>query len=40
MKAGGVVVLAFAALGAYLFVSASNVALGGAGYPLGRPLQR
>ncbi|MCW2778331.1 MAG: hypothetical protein JWN17_2056 [Frankiales bacterium] len=39
-KVGGVVVLAFAALGAYLFVGASDAALGGPGYPLGRPLQR
>lgn len=38
-KAGGVVVLAFAALGAYLFLSASDAALGGPGYPLGRPLR-
>lgn len=39
-KAGGVVVLAFAALGAYLFLSASDAALGGPGYPLGTPLRR
>lgn len=40
VKAGGYVVLAFAALGAYLFVSASETALGGPGYPLGRPVRR
>lgn len=39
IKAGGVVVLAFAALGTYLFMSVSDAALGGRGYPLGRPLQ-
>ena len=39
-KAGGVVVLVFAALGAYLFISASETALGGAGYPLGRAVRR
>jgi len=39
VKTGGVVVLVFAALGAYLFLSASAAALGGAwgrGYALGR----
>lgn len=40
VKAGGVLILAFAALGAYLFMSASNAALGGTAYNLGRPLQR
>ena len=40
VKTGGVVVLVFAALGAYLFLSASAAALGGRGYALGRPLQR
>lgn len=39
VKAGGAVVLAFAALGAYLFLSASDVALGGRGFPLGQPLR-
>ncbi len=39
VKTGGVVVLVFAALGAYLFLSASAAALGGRGYALGRPLQ-
>ena len=37
VKAGGYVVLAFAALGAYLFASASETALGGRGYQLGKP---
>jgi succinate-acetate transporter protein len=36
--AAGVVVLAFAALGIYLFLGAASVTLGGAAYPLGRPL--
>jgi len=40
VKTGGVVVLVFAELGAYLFLSASAAALGGRGYALGRPLQR
>ncbi len=40
IKVGGVVVLLFAALGVYLFVAASEVALGGAGYQLGRPVRR
>jgi succinate-acetate transporter protein len=34
----GVVVLAFAALGVYLFLSVASVATGGKGYPLGAPL--
>ncbi|MCW3009912.1 MAG: putative transrane protein [Solirubrobacterales bacterium] len=34
----GVVVLAFAALGTYLFLSVASVATGGKGYPLGNPL--
>lgn len=34
----GVVVLAFAALGIYLFLSVASVATGGNGYPLGSPL--
>jgi uncharacterized protein len=37
-KAGGVVVLAFAALGAYLFVGTASQATGGGPVPLGRPL--
>lgn len=40
VKAGGWVVLVFAALGAYLFLSASAAALGGAAFSLGRPLQQ
>jgi succinate-acetate transporter protein len=36
--AAGVVVLAFAALGLYLFLGTASAALGGPGYPLGRPV--
>lgn len=36
--AAGVVVLAFAALGLYLFLGTASAALGGPSYPLGRPL--
>lgn len=39
-KLGGWVVLTFAAVGVYLFMSAGSTALGGKGYPLGRALQR
>ena len=39
-KAGGVVVLSFAALGVYLFAGSASVATGGPPLPLGRPLQR
>lgn len=39
VKAGGVVVLVFAALGVYLFASATAAALGGTAFNLGRPLQ-
>jgi hypothetical protein len=39
-KAAGYVVLVFAALGVYLFLHAADVATGGAGLPLGRPLRR
>jgi succinate-acetate transporter protein len=39
-KAGGWVAFAFAAVGAYLFVGAADVALGGKGLPLGRPVVR
>ena len=39
VKAGGYVVLAFAALGAYLFASASETALGGRGYNLGKAVR-
>ena len=40
VKAGGVVVLAFAALGIYLFVGTAAVATGGGAVPLGKPLLR
>jgi len=36
--AAGYVVLAFAALGLYLFLGTASVSAGGRGYPLGRPL--
>jgi uncharacterized protein len=39
LKTAGVVVLAFAAVGAYLFYSALSVATGGTAVPMGRPLQ-
>jgi succinate-acetate transporter protein len=39
-KMAGYVVLAFAALGLYLFLSTASTALGGRGYPLGAPLQK
>jgi succinate-acetate transporter protein len=39
-KAAGYVVLAFAALGLYLFLSTASTALGGRGLPLGAPLQK
>lgn len=38
--AAGVVVLAFAALGLYLFLGTASTAAGGPAYPLGRPLVR
>jgi uncharacterized protein len=37
-KMAGYVVLAFGALGIYLFLSTASTALGGRGYPLGSPL--
>jgi uncharacterized protein len=37
-KMAGYVVLAFGALGLYLFLSTASAALGGPGYPLGSPL--
>jgi succinate-acetate transporter protein len=40
VKTGGVVVLAFAALGAYLFVGTASQATGGGAVPLGKPLLR
>lgn len=39
-KMAGYVVLAFGALGIYLFLSTASTALGGKGYPLGAPLQK
>ncbi len=36
----GMVVLAFAALGLYLFLGSASTALGGPSYPLGRPVVR
>lgn len=39
-KAAGYVVFVFAALGAYLFLSAAETATGGRGYPLGPALRR
>jgi hypothetical protein len=38
IKTGGYVVLIFAALGVYLFFSASSAGTGGKGMPLGKPL--
>jgi hypothetical protein len=40
LKAAGYVVLAFAAVGAYLYASTASVATGGRPYPLGRPTVR
>ena len=37
-KMAGYVVLAFGALGIYLFLSTASIALGGSGYPLGSPV--
>lgn len=39
-KMAGYVVLAFGALGIYLFLSTASIALGGSGYPLGSPVLR
>ncbi|MGH3420604.1 MAG: GPR1/FUN34/YaaH family transporter [Streptosporangiaceae bacterium] len=39
-KAGGYVVLVFAALGAYLYAGTASQATGGGAFPLGRPLLR
>ena len=39
-KLGGVIVFVFAALGAYIWLSAADASLGGPGYPLGRPVIR
>lgn len=38
LKAGGYVVLVFAAIGAYLFFDSASVATGGKALPLGKPL--
>ena len=40
LKAGGYVVLLFAALGGYLFFTMAALATGGPGMPLGKPLLR
>ena len=40
LKAGGYVVLAFAAIGVYLYASTASVATGGPAFPLGRPTIR
>jgi succinate-acetate transporter protein len=37
-KAGGIVVFAFAAVGAYVFAGSLSVATGGKPFPLGRPV--
>jgi len=39
-KIAGVVVFVFAALGAYIWLSAADQSLGGPGYPLGRPMRQ
>ncbi|HEY1822478.1 MAG TPA: GPR1/FUN34/YaaH family transporter [Trebonia sp.] len=38
LKAGGYVVLVFAAIGVYLYASSASVATGGRPYPLGKPI--
>jgi hypothetical protein len=38
-KLGGYIVLTFAALGAYIWLSCADQSLGGPGYPLGKPLR-
>jgi hypothetical protein len=38
-KLGGVMVLAFAALGAYIWLSTADQSLGGSGHPLGKPMR-
>ena len=38
-KVAGVVVFTFAALGAYIWLSAADQSLGGPGYPLGKPIR-
>jgi len=39
LKTGGYVVLAFAAVGVYVFYGAASLATGGKGVPLGKPVQ-
>lgn len=39
-KLAGAVVFSFAALGAYIWLSAADQSLGGPGYPLGRPMRQ
>lgn len=39
-KLAGVIVFVFAALGAYIWLSAADQSLGGPGYPLGPPLRK
>jgi succinate-acetate transporter protein len=39
-KLAGVVVFTFAAIGAYIWLSAADQSLGGPGYPLGSPLRK
>jgi succinate-acetate transporter protein len=39
-KVAGVVVFVFAALGAYIWLSAADQSLGGPGYPLGNPIRQ
>ena len=38
-KLGGYIVLAFAALGAYIWLSVADQSLGGPGYPVGKPMR-
>ncbi|MGH9036081.1 MAG: GPR1/FUN34/YaaH family transporter [Acidimicrobiia bacterium] len=38
-KLGGYIVLSFAALGAYIWLSVADQSLGGPGYPMGKPLR-
>ncbi len=38
-KLGGYVVLSFAAIGAYIWLSVADVSLGGPGYPVGKPMR-
>lgn len=39
MTIAGIVVLAFAAIGVYMFMDAMSVATGGQGFPMGRPVR-